>query len=74
MGAGEQNRRMYAVIKPDDNNEMQNENPYDTIEQAKTSIIEDVADGNYDLEDVEIWEMRPIMRPLKLETAWENIL
>jgi len=26
MGAGEQNRRMYAVIKPDDNNEMQNIN------------------------------------------------
>jgi hypothetical protein len=72
--AGEQNRRLYVVINPSEGNTMTHENPFDTVEEAKARVIEDVGEGNCELGDVEIWEARPVLKPRKIETAWDNIL
>ena len=71
--AGEQGRRLYAVIDVSDNNTMTHENPFDTVEEAKAHVIEDVGEGNCELKDVEIWEMRPILKPRNIETVWDKI-
>jgi hypothetical protein len=65
-------RRLYVVIDVTDN-AMTHENPFDTVEKAKAYVVKDVGEGNCELGDVEIWEMRPILKPRKIETAWDNI-
>jgi hypothetical protein len=71
--AGEQGRRMYAVVDVSDDNMMTHERAFKTIEDAKAHVVEDVGEGNYELVDMEIWEMRPIMKPRKIETVWDKI-
>jgi hypothetical protein len=54
-------------------NAMTHENPFDTVGKAKAHVVKDAGEGNCELGDVEIWEMRPILKPRKIETVWDNI-
>lgn len=71
--AGEQGRRLYAVVDVSDYNTMTHDNPFKTVEDAKAHVVGDVGEGNCELKDVEIWEMRPILKPRKIETVWDDI-
>jgi hypothetical protein len=63
-------RRLYAIIV---NNEPQADEIFTTIDEAKAAIVTDVDNGNYEMEDAEVWEMKPILRARKLDVAWDEI-
>ena len=69
--AGEQGRRLYAVVE---GNKMTHDDPFKTVKEAKEHAVEDANASDTDLGDVEIWEMRPILKPRNIETVWDDIL
>jgi hypothetical protein len=65
-------KKVYIIVT-DDNHELQHDVTYTTLEEAKAAIMECVENGEYEINDVEIWAATPCLKPKKLETVWEEI-